>query len=103
MRYTEVLEVINTPQVIAVYQASQYLQGQAIYLFIDIFESKESDRYPCGFFMPEILAFVAGVFLKVRHNYAILNFRHKKRAWFAPKPLIYMVAIGGFEPPTPGL
>jgi len=53
--------------------------------------------------MPEILAFVAGVFLKVRHNYAILNFRHKKRAWFAPKPLIYMVAIGGFEPPTPGL
>lgn len=29
--------------------------------------------------------------------------RHKKSAWFKPKRFILMVAIGGLEPPTPGL
>ncbi len=53
--------------------------------------------------MPELLAFVAGVFFEMGQKWEKFIFRHKKRAWFAPKPLIYMVAIGGFEPPTPGL
>ena len=53
--------------------------------------------------VPEIPASVAGVFLEVRHNCAILKFRHKKRTGLSPKSLFFMVAIGGLEPPTPGL
>ena len=53
--------------------------------------------------MPELLASVAVVYLELRHECVIVNFRHKKRTRFTPKSLIFMVAIGGFEPPTPGL
>jgi hypothetical protein len=37
---------------------------------------KQSRPARSGFFMPELLARVAGVFLKVRHNCAIFKFRH---------------------------
>ena len=36
-------------------------------------------------------------------NCHVKNFRHKKRPLIARKALICMVAIGGLEPPTPGL
>jgi hypothetical protein len=56
-----------------------------------------------AFFIPELLAVVAGVFLEMGRKWDNLNFRHKKRTRFLSKSLILMVAIGGFEPPTPGL
>ncbi len=49
------------------------------------------------------LLFVVLIYLKVRHECAIFILRHKKRTRFTPKSLNSMVAIGGFEPPTPGL
>ena len=56
-----------------------------------------------GFFMSELLAVVAGVFLEMGQKWENFIFRHKKRTRLTPKSLILMVAIGGFEPPTPGL
>ncbi len=53
--------------------------------------------------MPELLAVVAGVYFEMGQKWENFIFRHKKRTRFAPKSLILMVAIGGFEPPTPGL
>jgi hypothetical protein len=50
-----------------------------------------------------VLAIVAGAFLEMGQNWDNFYFRHKKSTWFSPKRLICMVAIGGFEPPTPGL
>ena len=56
-----------------------------------------------GFFVTKIQASIAGVFLEVYQNCTILNFRHKKSPSYKRKDLIYLVAIGGLEPPTPGL
>ena len=56
-----------------------------------------------GFFMPELLAVVAVVFFEMGQEWENFIFRHKKRTGFSPKSLFYLVAIGGLEPPTPGL
>ena len=53
-----------------------------------------------GFFMPELLAVVAGVFLELRHQCALRNFRQKKGLRFYSKPLIYLAPPDGLEPPT---
>jgi hypothetical protein len=50
--------------------------------------------------MLELLAVVAGVFLKVRHQCAMGNFRHKKSPRFYSKALIYLAPPDGLEPPT---
>jgi hypothetical protein len=50
-----------------------------------------------------MLAIVAGDFSEMGQKWDIFYFRHKKSTWFPPKCLICMVAIGGLEPPTPGL
>jgi len=57
-----------------------------------------------------ILAFVSEILASVAVCYGFLFStatwslkRHKKMTGFAPKPLFLMVAIGGLEPPTPGL
>ena len=53
-----------------------------------------------GFFAPELLAVVAGVFLELRHQCALRNFRQKKGLRFHSKPLIYLAPPDGLEPPT---
>jgi hypothetical protein len=53
--------------------------------------------------MPELLTVVAGVFLEMGQNWDNFYLRHKKRPSNYRKVLILMVAIGGLEPPTPGL
>ena len=53
--------------------------------------------------MSELLAVVASVFFEMGQEWENFIFRHKKRTGVAPKSLFYLVAIGGLEPPTPGL
>ena len=42
-------------------------------------------------------------YFEMGQNWDILKFRPKKRTGLEPKSLFFMVAIGGLEPPTPGL
>ncbi len=53
-----------------------------------------------GFFMPELFAVVAGIFLELRHQCVLGNFRQKKGLRFYSKPLIYLAPPDGLEPPT---
>ncbi len=49
------------------------------------------------------LLFIVMFYFEMGQNWDIFILRHKKRTRFTPKSLNSMVAIGGFEPPTPGL
>ncbi len=56
-----------------------------------------------GFFVPELLASIAGVFLEMGQNWENLYFKHKKRPSITRKALKVLVGRQGFEPWTHGL
>jgi hypothetical protein len=54
-------------------------------------------------FYRHLLPFVVGFYFEMEQNWSIFSTGIKKGFDFTRKPLIYLVAMGGVEPPTLGL
>ena len=65
-------------------------------------QSRVTQAFLCLKFW-QVLRFVMVFYFQLQRECNVEPKKAKKRIGFSPKSLFFMVAIGGLEPPTPGL